>query len=56
MRLESGPDGRNPVLVVTQPRYSSLRENGWVWAQVNVVRYDLEVVFGQSVFIAWDEI
>jgi len=57
MRLVISPSG-NPMLIVKSADKAPLRflrASGWEWAQVNAIRWDLEQVFGQSVFIAWDD-
>jgi thiamine kinase-like enzyme len=54
MRLVQGPTG-NLLLVAKSSAAGSLKLMGWEWSQVNAIRYDLEQVFGQNVFIAWDD-
>jgi hypothetical protein len=48
-----GPSG-NPMLIVVPVR-GTLAQVGRQWGAVNNLRNDLEQVFGQSVFIVWDD-
>lgn len=53
MRLVISPSG-NPMLIVKSVR-GTLAQVGRQWGRVQSLRNDLEQVFGQSVFVAWDD-